>query len=93
MLLSEGSCLDKFPGMQQTTEIETMNDDMLLQDRTERGELQYRSLNTQQKGIVDIVLNAVMRDNEHNIRNCFYIDGPGGSGKTFIYTTVSHIEK
>ena len=29
MLLSEGLCLDKFPGMQQITEIETKNDDML----------------------------------------------------------------
>ena len=32
-----------------------------------------------------------MRDNEHNNHNCFYIDGPGGSGKTFIYTTLCHI--
>ena len=63
LLLSEGSCLDKFPGMQQITETETLNDDMLPRDRTERGELQYRSLNTQQKEIVDIVLNAVTRDN------------------------------
>ena len=93
MLLSEGLCLDKFPGMQQITEIETMNDNMLPRDRTERGELQYRSLNTQQKGIVDIVLNAVTRDNEHNNHNCFYIDGSGGSGKTFIYTTLYHILK
>ena len=77
--------------MQQITEIETMNDDMLPRDRTERGELQYRSLNTQRNEIVDIVLNAVMRDNEHNNHNCFYIDGPGGSGQTFIYTTLCHI--
>ena len=93
MLLSEGSCLNKFPGMQQITEIETMNDDMLSRDRRERGELQYRSLNTQQKEIVAIVLNAVMHDNEHNNHNRFYIDGPGGSGKTFIYTTLCHILK
>ena len=93
MLLSEESCLDKFPGMQQITEIETMNDDMLPRDRRERGELQYRSSNRQQKEIVDIVLNAVMHDNEHNNHNCFYIDGPGGSGKTFFYTTLCHILK
>ena len=93
MLLSEGSCLDKSLGMQQITEIETMNDDMLPRDRRERGKLQYRSLNTQQKEIVDIVLNAVMHDNEHNNHNCFYINGPGGSGKTFIYTTLYHILK
>ena len=93
MLLSEGSCLHKFPGMQHITEIEIMNHDMLSRDRRERVKLQYRSFNTQQKEIVDIVLNAVMHDNEHNNHNCFYIDGPGGSGKTFIYTTLCHILK
>ena len=41
MLLSEGSCLGKFSGMRQITEIETLNDDMLPRDRRERGELQY----------------------------------------------------
>ena len=59
----------------------------------ERGESQYRSLNTQQTGIVYIVLNAVMHNNEHNNYNCFYIDGPGGCGKTFIYTTLCHLLK
>ena len=93
MLLTKSSRLDKFPGMQQITEIETMIDGMLPRDRRECGKLQYRSLNTQQKEIVDIVLNAVMHDNEHNNHNCFYIDGPGGSGKTFIYTTLYHILK
>ena len=66
-LPSEGSWLDKFPGMQQIREIETKN--MLPRHRRERGELQYRSLNTQQKEIVDIVSNAVMHDNEHNNHN------------------------
>ena len=34
-----------------------------------------------------------MHDNEHNNHNCSYIDGPGGSRKTFIYTTLYHILK
>ena len=93
MLLSEGSCLNKFPSMRQITKIETMNDDMLPRDRGERGKLQYRSLNRQPKEIVDILLKASMHDNEHNNHNCFYIDGPGGSGKTFIYTTLCRILK
>ena len=93
MLLSEGSCLDKFPGMQQITKIETMNDDMLPRERREGGKLQYLSLYTQQKEIVDILLNAVMHDNKHNNHNCVYINGPRGSGKTFIYTTLYHILK
>ena len=62
MLLSQGSCLDKYPGMHQIPGIETMNDYMLPQNRGERSELQYRSLNRQQKEIIDIVLNAIMHE-------------------------------
>ena len=46
--------------MQQITEIETMNDDMLPRDRRERGKLHYPSSNKQQKKIADIVLITVM---------------------------------
>ena len=93
MHLSEGSCQDKFPGLQQISEIETMNDDVLPRDRRERGGFQYQSLNRHQEKIVDLVLNAVMHDNEPNNHNCNYIDGPGGSGITFICSTLCHILK
>ena len=44
--------------MQQITEIKSMK--LLPRDSRERGALQYRSLNRQQKEIIDIVLNAIM---------------------------------
>ena len=34
-----------------------------------------------------------MHANEHKNHDSFHIDGPGGSGKTFIYTTLYHILK
>ncbi|XP_057332073.1 uncharacterized protein LOC130671941 [Microplitis mediator] len=45
----------------------------------------YSKLNVDQKEVVDFILNSVENgtlDNPH----CVYIDGPGGSGKTLIYT-------
>lgn len=94
MLMTEGSSLDMFPSMQQISEIETDDDDILPQQHKEIGEQQYASLNDKQKEIVDIVMNAVMNDDKsRNCNNCFYIDGPGGSGKTFIYTTICHLLK
>jgi len=57
----------------------------------EIGTKQYKQLNDEQREIVDFILNRL----DNNTRNnyCFYIDGPGGSGKTFIYTTIYHLVK
>jgi len=64
---------------------------MTLEEAMEIGTRQYKQLNDKQKEIVDLVLNR-SDTNNHN-SNCIYIDGPGGSGKTFIYTTIYHLAK
>ena len=48
------------------------------------GEMQYRKLNEEQKSVVDAVLSAA-QDHDNNY---FFIDGPGGTGKTFVYNTA-----
>nr|CAH7764830.1 unnamed protein product [Callosobruchus chinensis] len=48
----------------------------------------YQKLNTEQKYVVDTILNAVNNPTE---RKLFYLDGPGGTGKTFVFTTILHI--
>jgi len=50
---------------------------------------QYKQLNEKQKEIVDIILNKIDSKN----KNCYYIDGPGESGETFVYTTICHLAK
>jgi len=50
---------------------------------------QYKQLNEKQKEIVDIILNKI--DNNKNC--CYFIDGLGGSSKTFVYTTICHLTK
>ncbi|XP_044591981.1 ATP-dependent DNA helicase pif1-like [Cotesia glomerata] len=37
-------------------------------------------------------MQAINDESDHQ-SNCIYIDGPGGSGKTFIYTTLCHLLK
>ncbi|PKY58476.1 hypothetical protein RhiirA4_304547, partial [Rhizophagus irregularis] len=34
------------------------------------------------------IYNAVMQEIEYNSPKCFFIDGPGGTGKTFLYNTI-----
>uniref|UniRef100_A0A1B0DFJ6 ATP-dependent DNA helicase n=1 Tax=Phlebotomus papatasi TaxID=29031 RepID=A0A1B0DFJ6_PHLPP len=54
------------------------------------------SLNREQQGVFNDIIyalslrrelnNASINDNTH--RNCFYIDGSGGTGKTYLYETI-----
>jgi len=77
--------------MEQLLENDKENDYMTLEQTMEIGTKQYKKLNDEQREIVDFILNRL----DNNIRNnyCFYIDGLGGSGKTFIYTTIYHLAK
>ena len=64
------------------TDVSSIN----LEDNGARGAEKYELLNTEQELIVDEVLQSVgNRDGQ-----CYFIDGPGGSGKTFVYTTIYH---
>ncbi|VDP59460.1 unnamed protein product, partial [Heligmosomoides polygyrus] len=57
-------------------------------DHHERqGRMLYANLNDEQKTVVDEVLTAIQRHQG----GCYFVDGPGGSGKTFIYTVIYHL--
>ena len=58
-----------------------------FEDHRARGTEKYRLLNEEQKLIVDEVLGSVGNPNGQ----CYFIDGPGGSGKTFVHTTIYHL--
>ncbi|RCN51900.1 hypothetical protein ANCCAN_01988 [Ancylostoma caninum] len=51
------------------------------------GERLYETLNTNQKSAADDILAALNREQQR----CFFIDGPGGTGKTYLYTTIYNI--
>ncbi|TKR70673.1 hypothetical protein L596_022667 [Steinernema carpocapsae] len=53
------------------------------------GNEKYAMLNAEQKAVVDTVLAQL--DNTGAENRCHFIDGPGGSGKTFVYNTLIHI--
>src|SRR5665811_356562 len=53
-----------------------------------RDRLRYDTLNAEQKNAFDQIMNAV---NDPTLRSkCFFVDGPGGSGKTYLYETLLH---
>lgn len=91
MLFAEGKSFADFPEMEQIIENNEEEDFVTLEQAKEIGTKQYNQLNEKQKEIVDLVLNKLDNNNYNN--HCLYIDGPGGSGKTFIYTTIYYLAK
>ena len=93
--------MSDFPQLNQN--VEEFNDseitDMSLRDCAEIDEKQYRSLNEKQKAIVDNVLQLISNEiiepqtTQSTYDNCMYINGIGGSGKTFIYSTLYYLLK
>ena len=49
-----------------------------------------RRANKDQKEIIDKIMNVV-RANDTSKSNAYFIDGPGGTGKTFIYQCLIHL--
>src|SRR5699024_7607456 len=57
----------------------------LVQVRLEADQL-YNTLNDRQREAFDVIKAAVLSARPHP--QCFYIDGPAGSGKTYLYETL-----
>ena len=90
VLINEGRSLTDFPTMEQSV-INTSFFDHLstTEEALEIGTQPYNQLNAEQKVIVDQVLKTAREDNLGP--KCYYLDGPGGSGKTFVYTTIFNL--
>ncbi|XP_058789693.1 uncharacterized protein LOC131663348 [Phymastichus coffea] len=89
---AQGRSLADFPTMEQNVMDAIVHDNNHDEDNNhlEIGNRQYQMLNPEQKQIVNEVLIA-SRSSNYTASNSFYIDGQGGSGKTFLYTTIYHL--
>ena len=53
----------------------------------EQGEQILQQLNDDQRQIHDTIMNAIATNSDEN---CYFVDGPAGTGKTFLYNTLVH---
>ncbi|XP_044014055.1 uncharacterized protein LOC122856420 [Aphidius gifuensis] len=90
LLQNERSSLKDFPSMSQITEIENDDTEISFEQHKDTGSRQYELLNDEQKAFVDTILKRAV-DVNSTASKCFFINGPGGSGKTYIYTTLYHL--
>lgn len=56
----------------------------MTQERAEAYRLES-SLNPEQKNVFQAIMDTIYI--QQNSSNCFFLDGPGGSGKTYLYKT------
>ncbi|XP_051165645.1 uncharacterized protein LOC127284299 [Leptopilina boulardi] len=92
LLLNEGYNLTDFQGL---LDIEDENrsiqvDDINMLEHIKIGEQNYDTLNVKQNVVVDYILQ-VIKDSSLNGSKCLYVNGCGGSGKTFLYITLWHL--
>ena len=68
-----------------------------VQAELDKGMDMYAILNEDQRAIVDIILQACnvewdhAEEGAHSTQKLFFMDGPAGTGKTFVYNTIMHI--
>ena len=63
------------------------NDQIDIVHERQLGEHMLHQLNNDQRHIHDTIVNAITSDSH---QNCYFVDGPAGTGKTFLYNTVVH---
>lgn len=87
----EGKTMADFPSMPNIPDNEMdIEDDTIFEQTLKTGLSYYSKLNNDQKRITDSILQST--ENQFDTENkCYYIDGPGGSGKTFMYKTLWYL--
>lgn len=92
LLLNEGSNINDFPSMPQVRTIYQISHDNLPDiNSLQIGSDLYSSLKDEQMNFVNTILNLFKNPYEKLEKNCFYLDGPGGTGKTHVYKTLYHL--
>ncbi|XP_058808421.1 uncharacterized protein LOC131674008 [Phymastichus coffea] len=89
ILNNEGKSLNDLPSMPPLLPINILHvqENISLQEMADRGNQKYNNLNPSQKEIVDLVINAVDNEN-YSGPTCIFMEGPGGSGKIYVYETM-----
>ncbi|XP_053566967.1 uncharacterized protein LOC128656828 [Bombina bombina] len=79
--------LNKYFGLPNPSNfIPNMQFNYVTQLEAQVGAQLQEALNIEQKAAFDNVMSAIA--NENLPHRCFFIDGPGGSGKTYLYKTL-----
>eukprot|EP00794_Sanderia_malayensis_P011663 gene11663-biopygen9333 len=86
-----GISLKDFPEMPQLladyAQPQQPADEINIEQEREQGQRMFEQLNPEQPQIHNPIVQAIETQSPDN---CFYLDGPAGTGKTFLYNTLVH---
>ena len=76
-----------------TSELDLLDDDTLinLADEAVEGQRSVGLLSDEQRVIFNEIMDSVNNPNDTSKHRLFFVDGPGGSGKTFLFSTLISI--
>ena len=87
MIINNERNLEDYPIFQLIAEIIGMeNEDINVALHRQRGEEMQATLNDEQREAFEAVMQKV--ENPNDSPGCFFVDGPGGSGKSYLFNCV-----
>uniref|UniRef100_A0A1I8B240 ATP-dependent DNA helicase n=1 Tax=Meloidogyne hapla TaxID=6305 RepID=A0A1I8B240_MELHA len=89
-MLQAGKSLADFPALEQIDDLDLdLEEQFNLAEELDIGRRSYELLNDEQKEIVDEIMNRI--SNPDGKMAFYFLSGPGGSGKTFVISTLVHL--
>eukprot|EP00794_Sanderia_malayensis_P002203 gene2203-biopygen1972 len=86
-----GKSLKDFPEMPQLpadyAQPRQAADEINIEQEQEQGQRMFEQLNPEQLQVHNTIVQAIETQSPDN---CFFLDGPAGTGKTFLYNTLVH---
>eukprot|EP00794_Sanderia_malayensis_P006623 gene6623-biopygen5393 len=86
-----GKSLKDFPEMPQLpadyAQPRQAADEINIEQEREQGQRMFEQLNPEQLQVHNTIVQAIETQSPDN---CFFLDGPAGTGKTFLYNTLVH---
>lgn len=93
-LIKMDKSLSNFEKMPQLTGLEDKISEENIFDpkeEEEKSEEMINKMNEGQKSIIDLIRNFVEKDKKEQL--CLYLDGPGGTGKSFVLKSIFHLAR
>lgn len=92
ILLNQDKSLADFEDMPEITQFNVGIEEEIYDPKEEYDKAKqiYSQMNSDQKSIFDEIYSIINSNNSEN-SNCFYIDGPGGTGKSFLLAGIYHL--
>lgn len=76
------------PNLNESIQVNIKSAQTAKKDKTASAKIRIKNFNKDQKKVFDKIVEAI-KYRESKQSHSFYIDGPGGTGKTYLHNTIT----